>query len=128
MQKITWVEMLRWGESSVKQNRNFQSSFSIKIIVPHFWNYFTYSESTRVLSSAMHNEVKQNLLFSWICDSILQETKKIMTVYITFLLILPAMTFSTDHLQDFDVIVPDSKQIEMLHRKFSDLQWSARVT
>lgn len=51
-----------------------------------------------------------------------------MTVYITFLLILPAMTFSTDHLQDFDVIVPDLKQIEMLHRKFFDLQWSGRVT
>lgn len=38
------------------------------------------------------------------------------------------MTFSTDHLQDFDVIVPDSKQIEMMHRKYSDLQRSVRVT
>lgn len=35
------------------------------------------------------------------------------------------MTFSTDHLP---VIVPDSQQIEMLHRKSSDLQWSARVS
>lgn len=38
------------------------------------------------------------------------------------------MNFSTDHLQDFDAIVPDSKQIEMEHRKYSDLQWSARIT
>lgn len=45
-----------------------------------------------------------------------------------FCIIPSAMTFSTDHQQDFDGILPDSEQIEMEHRKYSDLQWSESVT
>jgi len=47
---------------------------------------------------------------------------KFMTVYIsiTFLIILFAMTFSTD--SDFDFIIPDLKQIIVLSCKYSDIQ------
>lgn len=119
------MEMLRWRKEC--QTDIFRlTSFSIKSYSTSLLETISLVLKVHVFWALLHTT---KFYFHKDVSACFRKQKHLWQfALLHFFIILSAMTFSTDHLQDFDVIVPDSKQIEMMHRKYSDLQWSVRVT